>query len=72
MVWLQKAWRYGSRKQDITRSQNVQNTQQSHKVYQENHEILESGIDRRKKKITWGKDPERYIFKEMSYHHYYL
>ena len=32
----------------------------SHKIYQEKHGNLESEIDSRRKKLSWGKDPERY------------
>ena len=31
------------------------------KLYRENHENLESGIDSRREKLSWNKDPKRYI-----------
>ena len=40
-------------------SQNVQDIQGSHKVYRENHEKLERGIDSKKEKLSWGENPER-------------
>ena len=49
-----------------TLSQNVLVIRRSHKVYRENHGNLESGIDRRRKKFSWGKDPERYIPERCS------
>ena len=42
-------------------SQNVQNIRWNHKLYRENHENPESGIDRRREKFSWNKDPKRYI-----------
>ena len=61
--WLQKGIWYGSTKLDNTLSQNVQNIRWSHKLHRQNHENLESGIDSRRKKISWSK--------EMLYHLYY-
>ena len=40
---------------------NIQYSRKSHKVYWENHEKQESGIDSRRKKVTCGENPERYI-----------
>ena len=57
---------YGSKKLDNTLSQNVQNITSSHKVHQQNHENLESGIDRQRKKIHWRKDPKRYFPRRCS------
>ena len=39
--------------------QNVQDIRQSHKVYRGNQKKLEGGIDSRRKRISWGKNPER-------------
>ena len=44
-----------------TLSQNVQDIRQSHKVYRENMGKLESRIESRRKKFSWGKNPERNI-----------
>ena len=54
--WLWKGLWHSLPKLDNTLSQNVQDIQQSH---QENHENLESENDSRRKKLYWGKDPER-------------
>ena len=64
--WLQKGIGYGPAKLDNKLSQNVQNIPWSHKLYRENHENLESGIDSRRKKLCKG-----VYFKEMHYHRYY-
>ena len=42
-------------------SQNVQNIRGSHKLHRENYENLESGIDSRRGKLSWRKDPKSYI-----------
>ena len=52
---------YRPTKLDNKLPQNIQNITWSHKVYRENHENLESGIDIRRKKLSWSKDPSRYI-----------
>ena len=57
--WLQN----GSAKLDNKLPQNVQNITWSHKLYRENHEKLESGIDSRRKTLSWNKYPKRYIFR---------
>ena len=59
--WLQKGIWYGSKKLDNKLPQNVQNITWNHKLYLENHENLESGIDSSRKKLSWSKDPKRYI-----------
>ena len=41
--------------------QNVRGIRRSHKLNRENHEKLESGIDSKRKKLSWSEDPERYI-----------
>ena len=41
--------------------QNVQYIRWSHKLYRENHENLESGIDSRRGKLGWSEGPKRYI-----------
>ena len=61
MDWQQKGIWYGSIKLDNKPSQNIQDIRWSHKLYQENHGNLERGIDSKRGKISWGKDPERYI-----------
>ena len=38
----------------------------SHKLYRENHENLESGIDSRRKKLSWGEGPRRYISRRCT------
>ena len=58
---LQKGIWYGLAKLDNKLPQNVQNIRWSNKLYQENHENLESGIDSRREKLSWKKDPNRYI-----------
>ena len=57
---------------DNNQPQNVQNITWSHKLYRENQKKknLEGGIDSRRKKLSWSKDPKVY-FKEMHYHCYY-
>ena len=40
----------------------------SDKLYRENHENLESGIDSRREKLS----SKEVYFKEIHYHHYYL
>ena len=39
--------------------QNVQNSTWSHQLYWEKNENLESGVDSRRKKLSWNKDPKR-------------
>ena len=56
---------------DNKRSQNVQNIRWSYKLYRENLENLESGIDSRRESFTETKI-QKGIFKEMHHHHYYL
>ena len=57
--WLQKGIWYGSAKLDNKQPQNVQNIRWNHR---QNHENLESGIDSRRKKVSWSKDPKRFFF----------
>ena len=38
----------------------------SHELYRQNHENLESGIDSRRKKLSWSKDPKRYFPRRCS------
>ena len=52
---------YGSAKLDNKLPQNVQNIIWSHKLHRENHENLESGINSKRKKLTWNKDPKMYF-----------
>ena len=59
--WLQNGITYGSAKLDNKQPQNVQNITWSHKLYRENLENLESGIDRRREKLSWSEDPMSYI-----------
>ena len=56
--WLQKGIWYGSA--------NEQNIRWSHKLYRENHENLKSGIDSRRKKLSWNKYPKRYFSRRCS------
>ena len=39
-------------------AQNVQDRRQSHKVYRKYHGKLESRTDKRRKKLSWGENPE--------------
>ena len=55
--WQQKGLRYSPPNLDNTPSQNVLVI----KFIEKNHENLDSGIDGRRKKLNWGKSPERYI-----------
>ena len=57
--WLQKYIGHCSAKLDNTMSLNVQDIRLSHKVYRENHEKLESWTVSRRKKLSWGENPER-------------
>ena len=50
---------YSSAKLELP--QNVQNITWSHKLYRENYENLESGIDSSRKKLNCNKDPKRYF-----------
>ena len=59
--WLQKGIWYGSTKMDNTLPQNVQNITWSHKLHRKDHANLESGADNRRKKLSWNKDPKRYL-----------
>ena len=59
--WIQKGILYGPTKLDNKLSQNVQNIRWSHKLYRENHQNLVSEIDSRREKLSWSKDPKRYI-----------
>ena len=59
--WLQKGVWHGLAKLDNKLPQNLQNITWSHKLYRENHENLESGIDSRMKKLSWSKDPKRHF-----------
>ena len=61
MDLLQKDIWYGPAKLDDRLSENVQDIQQSHKAYQGNHERLGSGTDSKKKKLSWGENPEKYL-----------
>ena len=58
MAWLTKK---GTWYNPTKLSQNVLGSWQSYKVYHRKQEKLESGIDNRRKKFTWGEIPERYI-----------
>ena len=64
--WLQKGIWHVSAKLDNKLSQNVQNFTWSHKLYRENHENLESGIDSGRKKVSWNKDLKRYFPRRFS------
>ena len=64
--WPQKGIWYGPARLDNKLPQNVQNITWSHKLYRENHENLESGIDSRRKKLRWSKDPKGYISRRCS------
>ena len=61
--WLQK----GHAKLDNNLPQNVQNITWSNKLYRENHENLEDGIDSGREKLSRSKDPKEIYFKEMHY-----
>ena len=62
MAWIdyKKIW-YGSPELDNKLPQNVQDNRWSYKLYRENHENLESGIDNRREKFSWSGVWERYI-----------
>ena len=64
--WRQKGIRYGLTKLENVLPQNVQNIRWSHKLYRENYENLKSGIDCRRKKLSWSKDPKRYISRSCT------
>ena len=59
--WLRKVLWYGPAKLHDKLPQNVQNIRWSHKLYRENHENLESGIDKRRENVSWGKNPKKYF-----------
>ena len=52
---------YGSAKLDYRLSQNLPNILWCYKAYRENHRKLESEIDSRRKKFSWGENIEMYI-----------
>ena len=64
--WLQKGIWYSPAKLDDKLPQNVQNIKWSHRLYRENHENLESGIDSRREKLSWSEGPMRYISKRCT------
>ena len=68
MAWSEykKVIWYGSTKLDNKLPQNVQTIRGSHRLYQENHENLEIGIDSRRKKFNWSKDPNRYFSRRCT------
>ena len=45
---------------------NNQNITWRHKLYRGNYENLEIGIDNRRKKLSWNKDPKRYFPRRWS------
>ena len=55
--WLQKVIWYGSTKLENKLPEIVQNIRLNNKLYQENNENLMSGIDSRRKELSWSKDP---------------
>ena len=57
--WQQKGIWYSSTKLNTTLSQNVQNITWSHELHRKDHANLESGVDSRRKKISWNWDPKR-------------
>ena len=59
MAWidLKKAIWYGPAKLDNKLPQNIQDIKRSHTFY----ENLKSGIDSRREKLSWSKDPKNYI-----------
>ena len=63
---LQKGIWYGSAKLDNKLPQNVQNIRWSHKLYGENHENMESGIDSWRKNLSGSEDPKRYISRRCA------
>ena len=65
--WLEKGIWHGSAKLDNKLPKNVQNITWS-KLYRENQQNLESGIDSRRKKLSWSKDPKRYISRRLHDH----
>ena len=60
-----KIW-YCSAKLDHKLPQNLQNIRWSHKLYRKNNKNLENGIDSRRKKLSWSKNPKRYISRRCS------
>ena len=64
--WLQKEIWYRSPKLDNKLLQNVENIRWSQKIYRENHENLETGIDNRGKKLSWSKDPKMYFLRRYT------
>ena len=78
MSWIDHKAAYDSlAKLDYKLPPNVQYIRRSHKIYRENQENMESGIDSGKEKLCWSEDPEMYIWgrcaiTNISYHNYYL
>ena len=68
MAWIdyKKGIWNGLAKLDNKLPQNVQNIRWSHKLYQENHKNLESGIDSKRKKLSWSKDPKMYFSRRCT------
>ena len=59
--WLQKGIWHGSVNLDNKLPPNVQNITWSHKLCRQNLENLESGIESRRKNLSWSKDPNRHF-----------
>ena len=57
--WLQKGIWYGPTKLGNKLPQNAHNNRWSHKLYRENHENLESGIDSWRAKFSWREDSKK-------------
>ena len=56
---LQKDMRYGPTKLDNRLSKNIQDIWRSNKVHQVKNEKLETWTNSRRKKLSWGENPER-------------
>ena len=64
--WLRKGIWHGPAKLDNKLPQNVQIIRWSHKFYRENHENLEIGVDSRRKKLSWSKNPKSYFSRRCT------
>ena len=69
--WLQKGIWYDHTKLDNRLSQNIQDLWQSQNIYWEYNGKLESGTNRKRKKISWGENPGKIkMLKEQETYKY--
>ena len=62
MAWIDYKKAYDM----VPQSSKCTKYQMKSKLYQENHENLESGNDNRRKKLSWSKDPKKYFSRKCT------